>query len=59
MPFCTEKNLQFVQKVDYNTCFQEKRHFSAENWEKSLKIAILTSIGNHPNPFGVSQTSLP
>jgi hypothetical protein len=32
-----------MQNLDHNIDFWEKRHFFAENWEKSQKIVIITS----------------
>jgi hypothetical protein len=31
------KFCQFMQIIDHNIGFQEKRHFSAEHWEKIVK----------------------
>jgi hypothetical protein len=38
-----------LQKLDYNNCFQEKRHFVAENWRKPHKFVVITSTPRHEN----------
>jgi hypothetical protein len=40
--FCSNYCL-FLQKIDHNIGFWEKRQFFAENWGKSQKIVIITS----------------
>jgi hypothetical protein len=37
------KILLVYEKYDHNIGFQEKRHFFAENWDKSQVIVIITS----------------
>jgi hypothetical protein len=41
-PFLLKTKLNYA-KMDHNIAFWEKRHFFAENWQKSQKIVIITS----------------
>jgi hypothetical protein len=38
-----------MQNFNHNIGFREKRHFFAENWQKSQKIVIITSIPDWAN----------
>jgi hypothetical protein len=45
---------KLFKEFDHNIGFGEKRHFFAENWQKSQKIVIITSTPGWANfrPWG-------
>jgi hypothetical protein len=47
MAFFAQTTASFCKNCDHNIGFWEKRHFFAENWEKSQKIVIITSTPGH------------
>jgi hypothetical protein len=42
--FLTKTTVSFCKKLITTLVFEKKRHFFAENWQKSQKIVITTSI---------------
>jgi hypothetical protein len=43
LAFFAQTTVTFCKKIDHNIGFLEKRHFFAENWQKSQKIVIIPS----------------
>jgi hypothetical protein len=58
LTFLTQTKGNFAEKVIITLVFEKNAKFFAENWQKSQKIVIVTSVPGHTGCDQVLQTKL-